>query len=257
MLIKTAIQLLCSLVFVFGQTLASAETDLLNLATYAEGTRVPYGENMVVVQDEKTGEKWLKAAKGTSGRMNIPVNLPSDSFEITLEIYGNYYAQGSKMFLIADEMQFTFAMDGDADTLIEGSRKTASVWQKNAKNSARFVVNGGIAKVYVNDVFVQKATVNKEKQGLTYTNLRVTNINDRYILYSLKIKGGSDVAAPGGTTTPATGDCMASYTVDGKIHIPCLSVPNAFGGTNVYDIQMQQQAGKMSFDVDMSSIKPR
>lgn len=50
---------------------------------------------------------------------------------------------------------------------------------------------------------------------------------------------------------------MATYTVEGKIHIPCLSVPNAFGGTNVYDIQMQQQVGKMSFDVDMSSIKPR
>jgi len=57
-------------------------------------------------------------------------------------------------------------------------------------------------------------------------------------------------------TTPATGDCMATYTVEGKIHIPCLSVPNAFGGASVYDIQMQQQAGKMTFDIDMSSIKP-
>jgi hypothetical protein len=42
-----------------------------------------------------------------------------------------------------------------------------------------------------------------------------------------------------------------------QIHIPCISVPNAFGGTKVYDIQMQQQAGKMTFDIDMSSIKPR
>ena len=31
----------------------------------AEGTRVPYGENMVVVQD-----------KETLGRMNIPISLP-------------------------------------------------------------------------------------------------------------------------------------------------------------------------------------
>jgi hypothetical protein len=61
------------------------------------------------------------------------------------------------------------------------------VWQNKAKNSARFVVN---------DVFVQKATVNKEKQGLTYSNLRVININE----WCLKIKGGSDVAAPSGTT---------------------------------------------------------
>ncbi len=257
MLIKTAIQLLCSLVFVFGQTLASAETDLLNLATYAEGTRVPYGENMVVVQDEKTGEKWLKAAKGTSGRMNFPVNLPSDSFEITFEIHGYWRAKGWTMFLIADEMQFKFGMNGDAYTWIEDSLKKVSVWQENAKNSARFVVKAGIAKVYVNDVFVQKITVDKDKQGLTYTNLRIININEHYIVHSLKIKGGSDVPAPSGTTTPANGDCMATYTVEGKIHIPCLSVSNALGGTNVYDIQMQQQAGKMSFDVDMSSIKPR
>lgn len=55
---------------------ANAETDLLNLDSYAEGTRVPYGENMVVVQDKETSEKWITAAKGTSGRMNIPISLP-------------------------------------------------------------------------------------------------------------------------------------------------------------------------------------
>jgi hypothetical protein len=57
------------------------------------------------------------------------------------------------------------------------------VWQNDAKNTAKFIVNGGVAKVYVNDVFVQKVTISEEKQNITYTNLMVTNIDDNYILY--------------------------------------------------------------------------
>jgi hypothetical protein len=261
---KMAIRFLCPLLLLFGHSIASAETDLLNLGSYAEGTRISYGENMVVVQDEETGEKWLSPAKGTTGRMNIPINLPSDSFEIILEIYGHYGASSWLFFLIADEVQFQFAIHGNAKTRIEGSWKEASVWQKNAKNKARFVVNGGVAKVYVNEVFVQKVTISEEKQGITYTNLMVTNIDQRYILYSLKIKGASDVAVPGSsssspssTATTPTGDCMATYTIDGRLHIPCVSVPGPFGSTQVYQVDLQQRASAFVFDLDLNTVKPR
>ena len=33
--------------------------------------------------------------------------------------------------------------------------------------------------------------------------------------------------------------CMATYSLDGNVHIPCISVPDAFGGTTIYDVQMQ------------------
>jgi len=256
MLIKTAIQLLCSLVFVFGQTLASAETDLLNLATYAEDTRVPYGENMVVIQNEKTAEKSLTPIAGSKGKLDIPINLNGNSFEINFEIYGG--RPSAAFALIADEVTFSFSAGYYGSGIsLEGNQGSPPVWQKDGKNLIKVLVSNGVAKLYANDAFVQKVTINEKKLNVTYTKLSVTNIGGGYRLYSLKIKGGSDVPAPSGTTTPANGDCMATYTGDGKIHIPCLSVPNAFGGTNVYDIQMQQQPGKMTFDVDMNSIKPR
>ncbi len=268
MLRKTAIRFLCSLVFVFGHTVASAETDLLNLSAYAEGTRVPYGENMVVVSDEETGEKWITAAKGTTGRMNIPINLPSDSFDILIEIHAIFNAETSGFFFIADEIQFKFNFYNNGRngvTKIEGSRKEAPVWQYGAKNSARFAVNGGVAKVYVNDVFVQKVTVSEDKQGITYTNLMVTNIGDNYMMYSLKLKGASDVTVPDSGTNPgqcpapvvASSDCMATYTVDGKLHIPCVSVPGPFGATQVYQVDLQQQGSDFVFDLDLNTVKPR
>jgi hypothetical protein len=157
MLIKTAIQLLCSLVFVFGQTLASAETDLLNLATYAEDTRVPYGENMVVVQDEKTAEKSLTPIAGSSGKLDIPINLNSNSFEINFEMDGG--RPRAHFILVADEVTFSFIAGyfGNAISL-EGKGGTPPVWQQNGKNLIKVLVSNGLAKLYANDAFVQKVT---------------------------------------------------------------------------------------------------
>jgi len=39
--------------------------------------------------------------------------------------------------------------------------------------------------------------------------------------------------------TPTSGDCMATYSLDGTVHIPCISVPDAFDRITVYDIKMQ------------------
>jgi len=95
----------------------------------------------------------------------------------------------------------------------------------------------------------------------------VTNINDGYILYSLKIKGASGVAVVDSgssstsscttNTTPApTGDCTADYT-NGQLHVPCVAVSDPFGGKTIYDIKMNQQAGSFTFDLDMGSVQPR
>lgn len=60
------------------------------------------------------------------------------------------------------------------------------------------------------------------------------------------------------TTLPEeyfTNDCTASYLPEGKLHIPCVSVPDALGNTTIYDIQMQQQIDSFTFNLDMDSIK--
>jgi hypothetical protein len=45
--------------------------------------------------------------------------------------------------------------------------------------------------------------------------------------------------------------------LNGQMHIPCVTVPNPFGGTSVYDITMLKQSNGFVFNLDMSSIKPR
>ena len=45
-----------------------AEIDLLNLSAYPVGTVLPYGENMIVAQDDETGSKWV-AADRKKGRI--------------------------------------------------------------------------------------------------------------------------------------------------------------------------------------------
>ena len=52
-------------------------------------------------------------------------------------------------------------------------------------------------------------------------------------------------------------DCMASYSANGKLHIPCVSVLDVFGGITIYDIKMNQQTKAFIFDLDMDSVKPR
>jgi len=47
-------------------------------------------------------------------------------------------------------------------------------------------------------------------------------------------------------------DCMAAYSVYGKLHIPCVSV-----GTTVYEVDLQKQLGSFTFDLDLNSVKPR
>ncbi|MEK8018661.1 MAG: hypothetical protein VSS75_017450, partial [Candidatus Parabeggiatoa sp.] len=52
-----------------------AEIDLLNLSAYPVGTVLPYGENVIVAQDEETGSKWVTAEGEEQGYLRYPVSL--------------------------------------------------------------------------------------------------------------------------------------------------------------------------------------
>ncbi|RKZ83283.1 MAG: hypothetical protein DRR19_19365, partial [Candidatus Parabeggiatoa sp. nov. 1] len=52
----------------------------------------------------------------------------------------------------------------------------------------------------------------------------------------------------------ASCDCMANYSPAGQLHVPCVSVPNAYGGTTVYDVKLNQQTGSFTFGLDMGSV---
>ncbi|MDM8564635.1 hypothetical protein QUF74_03185 [Candidatus Halobeggiatoa sp. HSG11] len=53
------------------------------------------------------------------------------------------------------------------------------------------------------------------------------------------------------------GCSMANYYTDGILQIPCVGVPDAFGGITVYSVKMHQQPDSFTFDLDMESVKPR
>jgi hypothetical protein len=61
------------------------------------------------------------------------------------------------------------------------------------------------------------------------------------------------------SSTPAGGDCTATYSLaDGRVHIPCISVPNPSGGASVYEADIVQlPLAPGVYIVDENSIKPR
>lgn len=60
-------------------------------------------------------------------------------------------------------------------------------------------------------------------------------------------------------STPAGDDCTATYSLaDGRVHIPCISVPNAAGSTSMYEADIVQlPLAPGVYIVDENSIKPR
>jgi len=252
----------------FWVTMATAETDFLNLDAYLEGDMPSYGENIVVKQDEKTGIKWISEAADaiSSGTLKFPVNLSGD-FELFIEI--NSYAR-EELFLTSDEYKVKLRWNSSGLSSLSAGKDSANVNQSGAAkggiNKIRFLVVNNVAKVYMNDVFDGKITL---KPDLVYAQLMIQEISEYTKIYTLKLDGSTSTGTP--TTTDGTpncptptdstptssGDCMATYSINGQVHIPCISVPDAFGGTTVYEVKMQQQPGAMAFDIDLNSIKLR
>jgi len=65
------------------------------------------------------------------------------------------------------------------------------------------------------------------------------------------------IVSDGSVAPNTSNDCMANYSPNGQLHVPCVSVPDLFGGITIYDIKMQQHIGVFTFDLDMGSVKPR
>jgi len=240
------------LIPLFWGTIAIAQTDLLKLGSYKEGDIPSYGENIVVKQDEKTGIKWISRGVDTigSGTIKFPMNLSGD-FELFIQISS---AGGEVMLLTSDEYRIKldwYSVYGKLYYLAAGKNKVSLNQGGGAKsgvNKIRFSVVNNVAKVYMNDVFDGKITL---KPDLGYTQLIIQAITARTQIYALTSSGSPTQA------NSTSGDCMATYSSNGKLHIPCVTAPNKSGGTSVYDITMQKQSGGFVFNVDMSSVKPR
>lgn len=67
--------------------------------------------------------------------------------------------------------------------------------------------------------------------------------------------GAIDASLAGGTTS--ADDCIAVLRSDGQLHIPCVAVPNGFGGTILFkaDLRLIPFSNPITFEVTGASAK--
>lgn len=232
--------------------LFAAEVDLLNISKVPNGTGI--AENLVVKVDGN-GMRYVTAS-GTESKLSSPVKLFSQGgFEIVLKMFvltDSLSQQEETIFLIPSEsdkaaIRIDFSSSGvSLKTLsYENGFKsfTELNWNKNATNTFKLSVLGNTMRLHVNDVLA--ITVDSKEISMSYEQLQFTKINSDTRIYELKA-GGYTLA----------GDCIAEYTPDGHLHIPCVRVTTGQGAV-IYDVWMRQHPGVFTFDLDLDSIQQR
>ncbi|MEK7991665.1 MAG: hypothetical protein VSS52_011715, partial [Thiotrichaceae bacterium] len=222
-----------------------------------------------VAQDENTGVKWItrQANAIDTGTIKFPVNLSGD-FEISFQIdpYRGFLGNDSQEFylLTSDEYKIRLRVF-DSNLDIFTTNASDSLGESGAGktiNTIKLSITNNVAKIYLNDVFDGKITL---KSDQSYNQLMLQEINKNTKIYELNISGGTTTTTPNNqgnntTTNPTTttsSACKAKYDAfAGRITIPCIEVPDAFGGIQTYYIEMQQQTGGASFDLDFDTVKP-
>ena len=241
----------------------------IDLSGYEEGDipTVLLGEGIVIKTESRSNGEKVNYVSGQSsksvGKINVALSKPSNSFEIIVEanllLYEHDTSVANKILLLSDkeqqqvEVSFHYShkvkLGSNADVRLD-----ETAWKFKEINSIKLKMNGKLAKLYFNGEFVQSSSVD---ENVTYTALQISGLSKINQIFGIKGKGSSSSTPTNNSTTTASGDCMATYSLNGKLHIPCVTAPNKSGGTSVYDITMQKQSSGFVFNVDMSSIKPR
>lgn len=271
-----------------------ADTDLLNLSAYSDGAALPYGENVIVGQDEKTAVKWVAtgADSKSEGKMKFPVSLSGD-FDLIIKINSNSLGLLKTLFLTTDEYQIKLDF-GSVRSYVSLSigKDTANdeskAWKSNNTNVIKLSVKENVAKLYVNDVFGAKLTLTP---NLTYTQLLFNGLYNKDQLFELTLSGNGDSTQPPvsdgddfetgkqagiqegiqqcvadptscgiivtacDNSSSATSGGHASYSPStGELHIPLVEVPDAFGIMQTYEVYLKQQPATFTFELDFGRI---
>jgi hypothetical protein len=252
-----------------GQVPAVIADFEIDLSKYEEGD-IPtnlLGEGIVIKTESRSNGDKVNYVSGQSsksvGKINVALTKLSNSFEIIveanlfLEKYDNSVA--NKILLLSDKEEQQVEMSIHYNHKVKlGSnadvRLDETAWKFEKINSIKIKINGKLAKLYFNGEFVQSSSVD---DNVTYTALQINGLTKKNRIFEIKGKGSSSSTPTNDSTTTASGDCMATYSSNGQLHIPCVTAPNKSGGTSVYDITMQKQSSGFVFNVDMNSIKPR
>ncbi len=235
----------------------ATEINLLNLANKNEND-TSLGDRVIVKLDASSGEKYL-TGNNSDGQLLATVNLPMES-EVNMRFYLASISYDLKLFLLADEYQIKLKLNpmGRSYNQLSGNALTASTddasgaWE-NGYNKVRLVLTDGEAKVYINDVFSQKATLSDP--NLVFTQLKVNSIDPLHsngsiktAIYEIKAGGNVTTACSINSSTPtnvntngnnSTGSTTAIIGSNLNIHIPNASYHTLLDTMNLWvDLQL-------------------
>ena len=212
------VSMLMLFLLVVGSVAAEDFVDLLGLDASKVGSSL--GDNLIVRAFDDAGY-YLQAKPGTVGKLKHPVNL-STTFEVSLDILDSYN-NGSDLgvFLLAsDDTKIGVGVSNPWVGLI-GTYNDSTMYvehlpdgwkgdaNKAAWNNIRLSVAGGIVKLYINDVFLHKATLNNP--NASYTSLVIDGIGNKDGVTGIQAKGQ---AVP--PNNPVTGN---GFTITSDIWI--------------------------------------
>ena len=161
----------------------------------------------------------------------------------------------------------------------------------DAFNEVKIVVKNGLANAYSNGRVVVNTPIQFDKNTVfERVSIEGIKIDDR--VSEVKVRGIQNItstptsSANGNTTTTSTsgsntsttttstsgsntsitpifsgitisGDCVAEYTADGQLHVPCVNAVGAFGLIGAYEIWLQQKPESFDFSLDVDRIQQK
>ena len=252
------------------------------------------GEEITIRQEIKDGEtvKYV-SGQSSNGKINYTLPNVNNDFEITFVLTTDSMSMFSdiRISLSANnESIFTFDIGssmklGDND----GIYYMKAEWDSSAKsNTLKIKVQDGTVKTYINSQFFQSIIL--EEPDYVYNELTISDLGEDDKIYSMVVNnldgsptntvtsdssndfekgkqagiqqcvdnpsscGINTSVTNTGTETIATGDCIANYSNNGELHIPCINVPGAFGNIEMYEVWLQQASGTFNFELDLDRV---
>jgi hypothetical protein len=214
--------------------------------------------------------KYVTAVPGRTGRLEIPVNAGND-FEISFSITDRGAGCSNRIDItitlyLSDGNSLPLGLNAGCGVGLSSPGGGGDLNANLGVNDFRLISEQGILKVGANDVFLENV---KLTLSGTITRIVLSKIDEAQEvdkdggeeLLEIRTRGiqkGGSTSCPT-TPTPPASDCTANYTPDnGRLIIPCVTVPVIlpFGGAQTlnYSVEMQQQSGSFTFDLDLNKI---
>ncbi len=173
---------------------------LLNLSSLTTGASVGNG---LIVRAFDNGGNFLSAAEKSIGSLKVPINL-SGKFEVSLNVFPGTFGDGIFIHLTAsDDSKISIetqrawvGFTGKYAGVLKQAKYNPEGWSDTKWNALHLLVDAGVAKLYINDIFLDK--INLNNPNATFTNLIIPTITEKDAITDIGVKQLS------GTTTGNT-----------------------------------------------------